>query len=120
MTVKTLNERSVIWKLSSATRTSPSQQLAQLAATPVFSGEKIPGGVTLSTSHSSQASNAVSISANRSTISGSMWRSQNLVDEAGSFQERALSRRILHFTSTQLYWECGSDVRGEALSKFNK
>ncbi|KAH5594453.1 hypothetical protein HBI24_006400 [Parastagonospora nodorum] len=35
------------------------------------------------------------------------------------FQERALSRRILHFTSTQLYWECGSDVRSEALSKFN-
>jgi hypothetical protein len=36
------------------------------------------------------------------------------------FQERTLSRRILHFTSTQLYWECGSDVRSEALSKFNK
>jgi len=36
------------------------------------------------------------------------------------FQERALSRRILHFTSTQLYWECGSDVRSEALTKFNK
>ena len=32
-------------------------------------------------------------------------------------QERALSRRIIHFTSTQAYWECGCGVRCETLSK---
>jgi len=32
-------------------------------------------------------------------------------------QERALSRRIIHFTSTQAYWECGDGVRCETLSK---
>ena len=29
------------------------------------------------------------------------------------YQERALSRRILHFTSNQTYWECGSVIRSE-------
>ncbi|KAF5228995.1 hypothetical protein FAUST_10684 [Fusarium austroamericanum] len=30
-------------------------------------------------------------------------------------QERALSRRIIHFTNTQTYWECGGGVRSETL-----
>jgi hypothetical protein len=36
------------------------------------------------------------------------------------FQERALSRRIIHFTETQLYWECGKGVRCESLTKLSK
>jgi hypothetical protein len=36
------------------------------------------------------------------------------------FQERALSRRIIHFTSTQTYWECGKGVRCESLGKMSK
>ena len=36
-------------------------------------------------------------------------------------QERALSRRIIHFTSTQAYWECGGEgVRSETLSRLQK
>ncbi|KAK8078293.1 hypothetical protein PG996_004463 [Apiospora saccharicola] len=35
------------------------------------------------------------------------------------FQERALSRRTLHFTSTQLYWECGKGVHCETLGKLH-
>lgn len=36
-------------------------------------------------------------------------------------QERALSRRTIHFTSVQAYWECGGDgVRCETLSKLQK
>ncbi|KAH8901702.1 HET-domain-containing protein, partial [Thozetella sp. PMI_491] len=32
-------------------------------------------------------------------------------------QERALSRRSIHFTSTQIYWECGEGVHCETLAK---
>ncbi|KAJ4111442.1 hypothetical protein NW768_011795 [Fusarium equiseti] len=32
------------------------------------------------------------------------------------FQERALSRRTIHFTSTQVYWECGHGVHCETLA----
>ncbi|KAI1743121.1 hypothetical protein F4680DRAFT_471994 [Xylaria scruposa] len=32
-------------------------------------------------------------------------------------QERALSRRIIHFTSTQIYWECGMGVHCETLAQ---
>lgn len=38
-----------------------------------------------------------------------------LNQRAWVFQERALSRRIIHFTSTQTYWECGSVIRAECL-----
>ncbi|KAL5365272.1 hypothetical protein BJX96DRAFT_8915 [Aspergillus floccosus] len=31
-------------------------------------------------------------------------------------QERALSRRTIHFTSTQAYWECGAEFQSEALT----
>jgi hypothetical protein len=36
------------------------------------------------------------------------------------FQERALSRRIIHFTATQVYWECGRGIRCETLTKMYK
>ncbi|KAJ0373181.1 hypothetical protein COL26b_008663 [Colletotrichum chrysophilum] len=32
-------------------------------------------------------------------------------------QERALSRRTIHFTSTQVYWECGQGVHCETLAE---
>ncbi|KAE9572791.1 hypothetical protein CGMCC3_g11145 [Colletotrichum fructicola] len=32
-------------------------------------------------------------------------------------QERALSRRTIHFTSTQMYWECGEGVHCETLAE---
>lgn len=35
-------------------------------------------------------------------------------------QERALSRRTLHFTSTQVYWECGQSVYCETLAQLRK
>ncbi|KAF4785891.1 hypothetical protein HER10_EVM0011151 [Colletotrichum scovillei] len=34
-------------------------------------------------------------------------------------QERALSRRILHFTASQVYWECGNGVHCETLMKLS-
>ncbi|OXV05317.1 hypothetical protein Egran_06915, partial [Elaphomyces granulatus] len=33
------------------------------------------------------------------------------------FQERALSRRTIYFTKTQVYWECGKGVQCETLTK---
>ncbi|KAI1212730.1 uncharacterized protein F4807DRAFT_457529 [Annulohypoxylon truncatum] len=37
------------------------------------------------------------------------------------FQERALSRRTIHFTDTQTYWECGHGVRCETMNRlFNR
>jgi hypothetical protein len=36
------------------------------------------------------------------------------------FQERILSRRTLHFTTTQIYWECGSVIRCETLEQVFK
>lgn len=36
------------------------------------------------------------------------------------FQERALSRRTIFFTSNQVYWECGHGVRCETLSTLRK
>jgi hypothetical protein len=35
-------------------------------------------------------------------------------------QERALSRRTIHFTQTQSYWQCGKGVRCETMTKMNK
>ena len=35
-------------------------------------------------------------------------------------QERALSRRTIYFTSTQVYWECGDGVICETLSQLQK
>jgi len=36
------------------------------------------------------------------------------------FQERALSRRIIHFTEVQVYWECGAGIRCETLTALYK
>ncbi|RFU28663.1 hypothetical protein B7463_g7689, partial [Scytalidium lignicola] len=36
------------------------------------------------------------------------------------FQERALSRRTIHFTESQTYWECGSVIRCENLVQMAK
>jgi hypothetical protein len=35
-------------------------------------------------------------------------------------QERALSRRTIYFTETQLYWECGGGVRCETMTMMKK
>ncbi|KAK8092229.1 uncharacterized protein PG998_015061 [Apiospora kogelbergensis] len=35
-------------------------------------------------------------------------------------QERALSRRTIYYTTTQVYWECGVGVRCETLSRLRK
>jgi hypothetical protein len=35
-------------------------------------------------------------------------------------QERALSRRTIHFTERQCYWECGDGVRCETLTRMKK
>ncbi|KAF1924719.1 HET-domain-containing protein [Didymella exigua CBS 183.55] len=34
-----------------------------------------------------------------------------------AFQERALARRTIFFTATQMYWECGHGIRCETLAK---
>lgn len=36
------------------------------------------------------------------------------------FQERALSRRTIYFTSTQIYWECGKGIVCETLAQLRK
>lgn len=51
----------------------------------------------------------------RDDVEGSVLASRGWV-----FQERALSRRTIHFTSTQLYWECGHGVRCETLTSLEK
>ncbi|CCF40692.1 hypothetical protein CH063_00363 [Colletotrichum higginsianum] len=35
-------------------------------------------------------------------------------------QERALARRTLHFTSSQVYWECGNGIHCESMMKLGK
>ncbi|KAK8134996.1 hypothetical protein PG984_007008 [Apiospora sp. TS-2023a] len=50
----------------------------------------------------------------RDHVEGSVLASRGWV-----FQERALSRRTIHFTSTQLYWECGEGVHCETLGKLH-
>lgn len=35
-------------------------------------------------------------------------------------QERALSRRTIYYTSTQVYWECGGGVQCETLARLEK
>jgi hypothetical protein len=44
----------------------------------------------------------------------------NLHTRGWVLQERALSRRFIHYTSTQVYWECGAGVQCESLAKFQK
>lgn len=51
----------------------------------------------------------------RDDVEGSVLASRGWV-----FQERALSRRTIHFTSTQLYWECGQGVHCETLTRLVK
>jgi hypothetical protein len=43
-----------------------------------------------------------------------------LNQRAWVLQERALSRRIIHFTENQTYWECGDGVRCETLTCMRK
>ncbi|KAI1148378.1 hypothetical protein F4825DRAFT_102661 [Nemania diffusa] len=43
-----------------------------------------------------------------------------LSTRAWVLQERALSRRTIHFTSTQVYWECGQGVHCETLAQLRK
>lgn len=43
-----------------------------------------------------------------------------LNQRAWVLQERALSRRIIHFTDNQTYWECGDGVRCETLTRMRK
>lgn len=43
-----------------------------------------------------------------------------LSQRAWVLQERALSRRTIHFTASQLYWECGDGVRCETLTHMRK
>ena len=42
-----------------------------------------------------------------------VFETSNLARRAWAYQERLLSRRILHFTETQLYWECVHAFRSE-------
>jgi hypothetical protein len=35
-------------------------------------------------------------------------------------QERALSRRIIHFAKMQTYWECGEGIHSETLTRMTK
>jgi hypothetical protein len=44
----------------------------------------------------------------------------DLNNRAWVLQERALSRRTIHFTKRQTYWECGEGVRCETLTKMRK
>lgn len=44
----------------------------------------------------------------------------SLNKRAWVLQERALSRRIIHFTKRQTYWECGGGVRCETLTYMKK
>jgi hypothetical protein len=37
-----------------------------------------------------------------------------------ALQERVLSRRMIFFTSTQMYWQCGEGIRCETLTKLSK
>ena len=37
-----------------------------------------------------------------------------------AFQERVLARRIIFFTSTQMYWQCGEGIHCESLMKLHK
>lgn len=44
----------------------------------------------------------------------------NLSQRGWVLQERALARRTIYFTDTQIYWECGDGVRCETLAKMTK
>lgn len=43
-----------------------------------------------------------------------------LHQKARTLQERALARRTIYFTDVQTFWECGSGVRCETMTKMNK
>lgn len=43
-----------------------------------------------------------------------------LHQRAWALQERALARRTIYFTSAQTFWECGSGVRCETMTKMYK
>lgn len=66
------------------------------------------------------------------TSSGPVYLAEPIDDFAGDvensvlstrgwvFQERALSRRTIYFTSKQVYWECGDGVVCETLAQLRK
>lgn len=39
---------------------------------------------------------------------------------AGTFRERVMSRRIIHFAENQFYWQCGDGIRCETLTKISR
>jgi hypothetical protein len=43
-----------------------------------------------------------------------------LNSRAWVYQERALSRRTIHFAKSQTYWECGSIIRSECLNDWSE
>lgn len=43
-----------------------------------------------------------------------------LQQRAWTLQERALARRTIYFTSVQMFWECGTGVLCETMTKMNK
>jgi len=46
--------------------------------------------------------------------------SSNLNRRGWVLQERALARRTIFFTDTQLYFECGQGIRCESLTRMSK
>jgi hypothetical protein len=46
--------------------------------------------------------------------------SSSLSKRGWVYQERALSRRTIHFAGTQVYWECGQGIRCETMTKMFK
>ncbi|UPK91666.1 hypothetical protein LCI18_002601 [Fusarium solani-melongenae] len=78
-----------------------------------FLGDRVPRAcVTIHPSQGSVLYLAEAIDDFQGHVEQSVLNSRGWV-----LQERALSRRTLHFTSTQIYWECGQGIYCETLAQ---
>ncbi|RSL56431.1 hypothetical protein CEP54_008829 [Fusarium duplospermum] len=78
-----------------------------------FLGDRIPRAcVTVHTSQGPMLYLAEAIDDFQAHVEQSVLNSRGWV-----LQERALSRRTIHFTSTQVYWECGQGIHCETLAQ---
>ena len=87
----------------------------------LFRHRPIPVGVSITSACSNDKSKHGKLSlSQREGVFEDIFKAAPLASRAWTLQERVLSRRTVHFTNEQLFWECQQYGLGEDGSNFDK